>query len=423
MQISKPIKFVLHFFFCFFFSLHRFNVELSAISPFLQDDHYSLPPLSLTLSLHNEQFHSLSSLPSEPRLSLSHSLSLIIIITLMLALLASAAAAVTVAVVLAAVWATQRVPRWDFSSTHALITGGSVGIGLETARCLVRRNVRTLVIAARREEPLRAAVADLEACRDACGSRTRVHYVVMDVADEASVRAGVAAIEAEFLPAGEALSLLVCNAGFAHPARFMDSTPADARRMMDVNYFGCLHVLWAVLPGMLRAGRGRVVLTSSMVARAPIAGYALYAATKAGMRAFAHSLDMENSCLGVRVQVASPPDVQTPGYDHENEVKSPECAAISAFGGATPFTAAAMGEAIARGIARYAFDITLGSDGFFLSLGSGGMEPATSVPLLLGQTVAGGVLRLALAVMSKLHYGIVKKIRRGEREASKAKAA
>lgn len=330
----------------------------------------------------------------------------------MLALFVAVAAVLGTSFVLVALWAVQRVPRWEWESSTVLITGGSVGIGLATAKSLARKKVSFLVLAARRESVLREAVQQVEKVIDECRSCTRVSYVVMDVADEASVVTGLARAKAQC--DGRPINLLICNAGFAHPARFVDSAMTHARQMMEVNYFGCLAVLWRVLPEMLEMNQGRVVLTSSMVARAPIAGYALYSATKAGLRAFAHSLDMENSCLGVRVQVASPPDVATPGYALENEVKSPECAAISSFGGAKPFTAEAMAQAIVDGITDYLFDITLGSDGRLLSYGSAGMEPATSVAALLAQSVLGGVLRLGLAVFSKIHYSIVKKVRLSE---------
>jgi 3-dehydrosphinganine reductase len=327
----------------------------------------------------------------------------------MWALLFTSALIVGATFALVAAWAVQRVPRWEWSSSTVLLTGGSAGIGLATAEALARKQVPFLVLAARREALLQQAVRQVEKVAAECGSRTRVSYVVMDVSDEPSVSAGLAKATAQC--DGRSINLLICNAGFAYPARFVDSTMQHAREMMEVNYFGCLAVLWKVLPDMLTAKRGRVVLTSSMAARAPIAGYSLYSATKAGLRAFAHSLDMENSCLGVRVQVVSPPDVETPGFEHENEVKSPECAAISAFGGAKPFSPEAMAEAIMHGIEDYTFDITLGSDGVLLSYGSAGMEPATSVSALLVQSVVGGLLRLGLAVFSKLHYGIVKHIR------------
>ncbi|KAG5466625.1 hypothetical protein LSCM1_00790 [Leishmania martiniquensis] len=330
----------------------------------------------------------------------------------MWALFVALTSALGAALVTTAMWTVQRAPRWEWGSSTVLITGGSAGIGLATAKCLARRHVPFLVLAARRESVLREAVQEVKRVIEECGSRTRVSCVAMDVADEVSVATGLSRAKAQC--DGRPINLLICNAGFAHPARFMESTMAHARQMMEVNYFGSLAVLWRVLPEMLEMKQGRVVLMSSMAARAPIAGYTLYSATKAGLRAFAHSLDMENSCLGVRVQVVSPPDVETPGYAHESEVKSPECAAISSFGGAKPFTAEAMAQSIVQGIEDYSFDITLGSDGTLLSYGCAGMEPATSVSALLVQSALGGVLRLGLAVFSKIHYGIVKKVRLSE---------
>eukprot|EP00796_Vickermania_ingenoplastis_P005619 gene5619-4038_t len=324
---------------------------------------------------------------------------------------AGAAAATAAGVTAAAMFARQRVPRWDMETTSVLVTGGSTGIGMETAKALVRRRVQHVVIAARREAVLKTTVAALEEEKKAAGSSTAVHYVVMDVCSDKSVAEAVAAARQA---CGGSISLVICCAGFATPRRFLDSAMRDAEGMMQTNYFGCLRVMWAVLPDMVARRRGRIVLTSSLAALAPIAGYSLYAGTKAGLRATAHCVDMEHSCLGVRVQVISPPDVETPGFDTENEVKSPECRAISELGGASPFTAESMAAAIIKGIEHYRFDITLGLDGAALQHARACMEPPTSVGGLLLETTCGGILRLVLAVYSKLHYNIVHRIRTAE---------
>lgn len=309
----------------------------------------------------------------------------------------------------ASLFATQSVPVWDFPSSTALITGGSSGIGLEIAKLLVRKNTKYVVIAARRVEMLMNALGELQKVKIDCQSTSEVYYVVMDVCSESSVKSGVA--EAQRLCGGSAISLLLCSAGFAKPRRFLESSMSDAEEMMKTNYFGCLRLMWEVMPSMVAQGRGRIVLTSSLAALAPIAGYTLYAATKAGLRAFAHSVDMENSCLGVRVQVISPPDVATPGFEMENKVKSPECVAISSFGGAKPFTAEAMAKKVVQGIQNYRFDITLGLDAIVLQQASAGMEPPTSAFDLLRETVCSGPSRLILAVYAKLHYRIVQHVR------------
>lgn len=324
----------------------------------------------------------------------------------------TAAVAICGGVFGASLFATQRTPKWDFPSTTALITGGSSGIGLEIAKLFVAKNAKHVVIAARREVVLKKAMESLEEVKRNCKSTSELYYVVMDVCSESSVKTAVA--EAQRLCGGTTISLLLCSAGFAKPRRFLESSMSDAEEMMQTNYFGCLRLMWTVMPAMIAQGRGRIVLTSSLAALAPIAGYTLYAGTKAGLRAFAHSVDMENSCLGVRVQVISPPDVETPGFAKENEVKSPECHAISSFGGAKPFSPEAMARKVLQGIEDYRFDITLGLDGIVLQQTCAGIEPATGTLQLLQEILLSGPSRLILAIYAKIHYDIVRRVRLGK---------
>lgn len=118
--------------------------------------------------------------------------------------------------------------------------------------------------------------------------------------------------------------------------------------------------------------------------------------------------------MGVRTQVVNPPDVATPGYEKENEVKSEECKQICAMGGASPFSAREMAAACVRGIERYAFQVNLGFDGVMLGYGSACLEPPASAVDLTMQFLFSGVIRLVGTVYSKLHYQIVKNVRRKE---------
>ncbi|CBH15418.1 short-chain dehydrogenase, putative [Trypanosoma brucei gambiense DAL972] len=322
--------------------------------------------------------------------------------------------ALLIALVFAAAWwSVHRVPFFHIKGCCALVTGGSLGIGLETAKQLVKLGARVVIIAARNEQSLRAGVEALRVEAKVTG--TKVEYVVMDVADEVSVEQAMDKVSKDVTAAGgKYLDLLVCNAGFSIPARFVDITPAEARRMMDVNFFGCVNVLRMVLPSMLEQRAGRVVFVSSLAARCPLAGYSVYAASKAAIRAFAHSMDMENSCRGVRFQVISPPDVYTPGFEQENIRKSPECTALSSFGGDEPVTALDMAKQIVDSIKHYRFDVSLGVDKQLLCWMVAGVEPATDVLELLLQVLLNGWLRLAMAVLSKLHYNIVWRVRKDD---------
>nr|CCC93576.1 putative short-chain dehydrogenase [Trypanosoma congolense IL3000] len=321
-------------------------------------------------------------------------------------------------IVVAVWWSVHRVPLFPINGCCALVTGGSLGIGLETARELVRRGARLVIIAARNEETLKTAVEELRT--EVVGRDTKVEYVVMDVADETSVSRALEEVMRTLQTTGKAaLDLVVCNAGFSVPSRFVDITPAEGRRMMDVNFFGCVNVVRAVLPSMLQQRGGRFVFVSSLAARCPLAGYSIYAASKAAIRAFAHSLDMENSYKGVRCQVISPPDVYTPGLEQENLRKSPECSALSSFGGDAPVTAADMGRRVTNSIVNYRFDESIGFDKQLLCWAVAGTEPATGVLELFMQFLFSGWLRLFLAVLSKLHYNIVLRVRVDEEKKKK----
>ncbi len=168
-----------------------------------------------------------------------------------------------------------------------LITGGTSGIGAAAARLLAQRGLR-VVVASRREprEP----------------PPQGVRWVAMDVCDEGSVRAGVAA-------AG-ALDAVVCNAGFGVFGSLEEVSLERARAQFETNVFGVLAVLRAALPG-LRARRGRVVLIGSLAGRAPIPFQAHYSATKAAVDSIAQALRMEVKPFGVRVSLVEPGDIRT----------------------------------------------------------------------------------------------------------------
>jgi 3-dehydrosphinganine reductase len=319
---------------------------------------------------------------------------------------------VVATVVVVACIVVQRVPQLRLNGKTALVTGGSAGIGLAVAQELVRRGAH-VVIAARRQDVLTEALATINAAATEHGGLlVKATSVVMDVSDEESVTRGVAeACQWSKQNGGTgAIDVLICNAGFSHPSRFLD-IPADvARRMMDVNFFGCVNVVRRVLPRMQERKAGRIVLVSSMAGAAPVAGFSVYSATKAAVRAFAASLDQENAARGVRVQVLNPPDVATPGYDEETRVKSEECKRICAFGGAAPFKAGEVAKATVNGIERYSFQINIGFDGWLLGAGTANMDAPTSVPQLVFEALFGGTIRLVSTVYTKCHYGIVRAV-------------
>jgi len=224
----------------------------------------------------------------------------------------------------------------EVRGAHVVVTGGSQGIGLETARLLVGKGARVSIVA-RTEARLRAAAAELAG---------DTHYRAADVTDAAALDAAIAAL----VDARGPVDLLVTSAGVAHPGYF-DALPDDVfRAQMDLIYFGTLHAVRSVLPAMLERGRGGLVGISSGAALVGVFGYGAYSPAKWAVRGLMESLHAEYSHRGIYAACVFPPDTLTPGFDAENRIKPPETVAVSA--GIKPRTAEAVATAIVRGVER-----------------------------------------------------------------------
>ena len=307
-------------------------------------------------------------------------------------------------VVAAAMFAVHRVPRLDVRGKTVLVTGGSTGIGFEMARELAKRGA-LVVICARRADKLAEAAKSINAEL----GKDVVKDVTMDVTKASNIKAAVAEAcrFSASKPNGSGhIDVLICNAGYSFPARFQDLPVEKGTGMMEVNFFGCANVVREVLPDMQQRRSGRVLLVSSMGGICPIAGFTIYSASKAAVRAFAASLDMENAARGVRVQVINPPDVQTEGFEEENKHKSEECKQISQSGG-QPWKATDLAKVACDGIRDYSFQINCGHEGFLLGIAAAGMDPPTSTGKMVVETLFGGVVRLIAAIVTKTHYNIV----------------
>jgi NAD(P)-dependent dehydrogenase (short-subunit alcohol dehydrogenase family) len=156
-----------------------------------------------------------------------------------------------------------------FEGRRILVTGGSLGIGLEVSRELARRGAR-LIVAARGEEAIQAAIAELH------GSGHE--GVAIDVSDPRSWEDAGARID----PGGE-LHGLVTAAGILGPIGPLDEQPvADLIETIAVNLLGTMLALRFALPG-LRASGGRVVTFSGGGGTSPLPRYDAYAASKAAI--------------------------------------------------------------------------------------------------------------------------------------------
>ena len=175
-----------------------------------------------------------------------------------------------------------------------VITGCSSGIGRAAALHLVQRG-NTVYATARRLE----TIADLERA----GCRT----LALDVLDEESMQAAVAAVEAEHGSVGA----LVNNAGYAVSGA-IEAVPLDAvRTEFETNVFGYVRMAQLVLPGMRGAGKGRIVNVGSVAGRVTLPGAGAYAASKYAIEAISDALRFEVRGFGVDVIVIEPGPIRT----------------------------------------------------------------------------------------------------------------
>jgi NADP-dependent 3-hydroxy acid dehydrogenase YdfG len=152
-----------------------------------------------------------------------------------------------------------------------VITGASSGMGAATARLLAQSGAK-VVLAARREDQLKALVAEL-------GENT--HYVLTDVAKQADVENLIQQAIAKF---GH-VDALWNNAGIMPLSFFDEGKVEESERMIDINIKGVLYGIHAVLPHMLERGQGHILTTSSVAGLRTNQSSGVYSGTKFAVRA------------------------------------------------------------------------------------------------------------------------------------------
>ncbi len=205
---------------------------------------------------------------------------------------------------------------------HAIVTGGSSGIGLSIARLLAERGDAVTLVASR-EGPLRDARAAVGTLPGVAAER--IGSIRCDVRDGPALAAEIAEAEARL----GACDTLVTSAGVVRPGRFEDLDAAEFSRQMDINFIGTVNAVRAVYPGMAARGRGRIGMICSAAGLLGIFGHSAYAPSKFAVRGFAEALRMEARPRGVSISVCYPPDTDTPQLAAEAEHKPPETHAIA----------------------------------------------------------------------------------------------
>jgi len=179
----------------------------------------------------------------------------------------------------------------SLAGRHALVSGGSRGIGRAVAAALTGAGA-TVTILGRSEDALEAAVAQ----------RAAAHYVVADVTDDSQCRAAIAAATAKAGP----VDILIANAGGAESSAFAKSDDQLYRRMIDLNFMSVVRTARAVVNGMVERGFGRIVAIASL---AGLKGYpyaSAYCAAKHAAVGLVRAMAAECDGTGVTVNAVCP---------------------------------------------------------------------------------------------------------------------
>ncbi len=171
----------------------------------------------------------------------------------------------------------------------AVLTGGTSGIGMQTALALKSAGYPVNKLSRRAQ-----GVEGL-------------NHLVADVTDEAAVKKVVDEIVAR---EGK-IDVLVNNAGFGISGAVEFTKTEDAKRLFDTNFFGMVNMNRAVVPVMREAGQGRIVNISSVAGQIPIPFQTYYSAAKAATNSYTMALANELRPYGITVCAVQPGDIKT----------------------------------------------------------------------------------------------------------------
>jgi 3-dehydrosphinganine reductase len=288
----------------------------------------------------------------------------------------------------------------SLAGKHCIVTGGSSGIGLETAKTLASKGA-IVTIMARNIDRMEKAVGEIRACAPD-PERSSIGFVACDIAsDYASAQSGIEMAEAK----GGPCYALFHIAGTALPLPLREYPVEKIDELVRINLLSTIYCAKAVMAGMMKRGEGRILLTSSGAGLVGSYGYTVYGATKFGVRGFAEALQMELKTHGIAVSVALPPDTETPGFEAENLVKNEVIHKISADGGLFKPNQVAID--IVKGVENGNFLISTGFDMWLLAQLTAGFSPANSVIQLLSSVVAKPILRIVSLFYNFRWYGLV----------------
>ena len=200
----------------------------------------------------------------------------------------------------------------DLTGKHALVCGGSQGIGLAAAKALASLGADVTLLA-RREELLQTLAADLPRAHPA-----QVHgWIAVDAADTTALKAKIDA-----LAAGKPVHILVNNSGGPAPGPVHGTDVAAFEAAFRQHLIANHVVAEAVIPGMQRDGYGRIVNVISTSVKEPISGLGVSNTTRWAVASWAKTLATELARYGITVNNVLPGSTETPRIEQIIETRA-----------------------------------------------------------------------------------------------------
>uniref|UniRef100_A0AC35UIF9 3-dehydrosphinganine reductase n=1 Tax=Rhabditophanes sp. KR3021 TaxID=114890 RepID=A0AC35UIF9_9BILA len=278
----------------------------------------------------------------------------------------------------------------QFVGKHALITGGSKGIGKELARELILKKCNVSIVA-RNENDLKEACKELNEISEKKGYVNKANWYSADMGGSSeSIEKVIRNAEEKF----GSVDILINNAGVSTQAAFCD-LPIDAfEKQMKINYLSGVFASRAVIDGMKRKKSGTISFVSSAAGQCAIWGYTAYAPSKFAVKGFAEALNMELSPFNINVSVLYPPNTNTSGFAVELKEMPEELKIIGSSAGL--FEPDFVAKELIKNIEEGEFATNIGLDGWMLGHLTSGASPEKNLISAFTQIMFSGLFRLIL---------------------------